>query len=128
MRGIVDSGSQVTFITRAQAKKLNLKPFNASVSVQGLDRMSTKANSAVECQVTSIHNIDQSIKINAVIVDKICDTMPTVSLPPGTRKQFSNLLLADPEYFESGTVNILLGADIFPYMYITKRSNCYFSW
>ncbi|KAK9886755.1 hypothetical protein WA026_018407 [Henosepilachna vigintioctopunctata] len=116
VRAILDSGSQVSFISKTLAKSLNLKPFNASIIVQGLDHMRTSANTAVQCQVHSIHNADTVIPIEAIIIDKICDSVPRITLSEDTKKLFDQLLLADPEYFKSGSVDLLLGADVFPYI------------
>lgn len=107
---------QSSFITRACANKLGLSKFNVSLSLQGLDEMTASAKSGVVCTISSLYDSYQTFDVNAIILDKICHNVPGLSFNIQNYPSLKNLKLADPNFWRSDKVDMLLGNDIYPYI------------
>lgn len=116
IRAILDSGSQVSFLVKDIATKLDLKKYNIAMSVQGLDKMCISAKSGVKCKIFSMYSDKESVETEAVLIDKICDNMPSFPVSEIKYEKISNLNLADPEYFKTSKIDMLIGCDLFPYI------------
>lgn len=113
-RAILDSGSQASFITKTCANRLGLTKFNIALSIQGLEKMCTPARSGVHCTICPVDKDFLSINVDFVILDKICDNVPTATIAIDKWAHISNLKLADPYFNKPGKIDVLLGADVFP--------------
>lgn len=114
-RALIDPGSQATLITRTAANLLNLKIKKCNTTVRGLGAtIAGESNHMVNCKVSSIYNEMKSIFIEAVVMSKLTDMLPsnfiTVS-PSWTHLQ--HLQLADPTYYKPEKIDIILGADVY---------------
>lgn len=115
VRALLDCGSMANFITKKCANRLGLPKFKSNVSINGLGHMQTSANlGGLTCEVSPIDNPTSTFKLDAVILEKICTPMPHINLEPNSFSHISHLQLADPEFNISSSVDLLLGADIFP--------------
>lgn len=115
-RAILDSGSQINFISKNFFKKLSLPKHTVGLTIQGLDKMSTSANAAVSLKILSNTDNEVSFDISAIILEKICTDMPHCKLDLKNWSHINNLKLADPSFHLPGKIDLLLGADIYPYI------------
>ena len=111
-RGLLDSCSQSSFIINDLVKKLNLKTFNDNVSVMGISDNFTKIQSSANVSIEScVH--DFKIKVKCSVVNKITSNLPQYEFN-NTKINFSkDVQLADPNYNQPGTIDLLLGANVF---------------
>ncbi|XP_050305074.1 uncharacterized protein LOC126742475 [Anthonomus grandis grandis] len=86
VRALLDSGSQSNFITTDLAAFLNLNIKELSVSV---------------------------IDLNCVVLDKITNALPTLSVDKEKLKIPSNIVLADSFFNIPSKIDILIGAEVF---------------
>jgi len=113
-RAVLDSGSQVNFMTLACANKLQLQSTNKSISIAGIGAKTMLAKClqpstlsgrygqyTTEVIFYSLPVISSSLPINMLNVNNIC-------LPENVQS-----CLADPNFHEPSSVDCLLGADIF---------------
>lgn len=116
IRAVTDSGSQVSFITTECAKRLgiNIEPCDQSISGIGQIKLNCplgKINCVLRSSLPSFSSKELSVKLT--VVPKITGNLPHSTLPISTRNQFKGFALADPDYWQPGPVEFLLGGDLF---------------
>lgn len=113
LRALLDQGSEVTFITRTAASLLNLQLRKSSAIIKGIGASAAgKSNHMVRLSISSIYNHKSRFLVDAIIMPKLTAMMPT-KLVQAQWPHIENLQLADPKYYETSKVDILLGADIY---------------
>ncbi|XP_024868250.1 uncharacterized protein LOC112452343 [Temnothorax curvispinosus] len=111
-RALLDSGSQSCFITSSCAKRLSLKQFSTHIPVCGLGEMSTQTNKRVKVILHSRIN-KFSANLDCLIIDRITQSIPVNRINVNELQVPEGILLADPEFYKSSKVDLLLGAEIF---------------
>ncbi|XP_018401691.1 PREDICTED: uncharacterized protein LOC108778879 [Cyphomyrmex costatus] len=109
-RALLDCGSQANFVSRGFVTKLGLKPRSTNVVISGVDGATIKSNQSVRLRIQSRLN-SYSTDIECIMTEQV-----TSALPAFDRNIFDiprNLELADPHFYESSKVDLLLGVDIF---------------
>jgi hypothetical protein len=112
-RAVLDSRSQLNFITHACAKELGLKSSNTICDIVGIGARSSKSKLLLKTNVSSRFGEGQRsvqfhslpVIVNSVPVQMVNDCM---HIPNGIRSR-----LANPQFYISGSIDILLGAEIF---------------
>lgn len=115
IRAIIDTGSQTSLITQKCANRLGLPRNKIYSEIQGIGEMGI--NSHLGCVSLSIRHTNKThsdLLLNAIILPRICSDLPSTILPKDGWNHIKNLNLADPEFYKPGTVDLLLGADLFP--------------
>lgn len=113
-RAVLDSGSQMHFITHSFAKSLGLKLSNGLSSISGIGSMTTSAQSVCEATIFSRfghHKYNIQLYSLPVIVQALPShkiNCHTLNIPDHIKDS-----LADPRFHNPGTVDVLLGAEIF---------------
>ncbi|EFA13176.1 hypothetical protein TcasGA2_TC010310 [Tribolium castaneum] len=114
VRILLDSASQANFITKNCAERLGLSRKISTFIIKGLGGMNDKASKEVSCTLRSKNEPSIRFSINAILLDKICDDMPSVSFSTSGWTNLMNLTLADSQFNLSRGIDMLLEADIFP--------------
>ncbi|XP_076660720.1 uncharacterized protein LOC143364103 [Halictus rubicundus] len=111
-RALLDSGSQINSISQNLAQKLDLPHRTINTSISGFNSSKTRIRSSIELKMSSIRG-NFSSSLSCLVVQDITENMPNVPLhrfnvpvPPGTYP-------ADPEFYSSGRIDLLIGAGIF---------------
>lgn len=121
VRVLMDSGSQVSYISSKCFKKLKLPRLNIPLTIQGLDEMEQVTTlGAVTCTIAPVGELTKSFDLDAFILPKICSHMPSKFIDHRSWEHISRLNLADPQFFEPGNVDLLLGADVFPRILLNR--------
>ncbi|XP_055912928.1 uncharacterized protein LOC129946684 [Eupeodes corollae] len=110
VRILLDSGSQVSFITEQAAQSLGLPRKRVRIPIVGIASKSAGVTSGLcSLNIVSCYS-SESIDINCFVLPNI-----TSSLPPLPANQilpkFFDKNLADPKFHQSGPIDILIGAD-----------------
>lgn len=118
IRILLDSGSQANFITQKCLNKLGLRIYPLSMSVKGLGKMQdVMCNGGVNCTLKPVGKLFPIHTIDAVVIPKLCSDIPC---PQPPNKEFwphlNNIELSDPHFTVPGQVDMLLGAELFPYV------------
>lgn len=111
-RALLDSGSQSHFITEELVNSLGLPKFETKVSVSGINQAHTSINYYTRLTIGSRFNAF-STTITCLIVPCIAASVPGMSFDPRSLNIPANLELADPLFYESRNVDLLIGADLF---------------
>ncbi|XP_073995272.1 uncharacterized protein [Rhodnius prolixus] len=114
IRVVIDCGSQYSFITESCASMLQLPsiPFNISVSGIGQSMLLTPTKK-VMCTLRSLCSVSPDLYTEAVVIPIITQQLPHQRLPPSVWKRYIHLNLADPDFWNPGPIDFLLGADLF---------------
>ena len=121
VRALLDSGADVSSVTSKVANHLNLKNLDATVAVATFGSTSEKICKAANFTLTSISKKDWSHQVSAVIIDKITDHHPKQDASMvKTMSAVKGLNPADPLFYKPGLSDVLLGANVLPYIQTTS--------
>ncbi|GFU22600.1 DUF1758 domain-containing protein [Trichonephila clavipes] len=113
-RALIDGGSQTSLITESCSKNLNL-PFYESEKyyILGLDnKVAAYATKRVELQL-SPHFSQDIFAVNALVVKELTCNLPNFIVSKFDWPHINGLQLADPSFYISRPVDMILGADVF---------------
>ena len=101
-RCLLDSGSTVSRISKRIVKTLRLTTL-------------TMENETV-CPATLKSKFDSESKIEGIfrVDNRISSKTPINSLPVNFKQHFRDLFLADPKFFESAGIDVIIGVDLYP--------------
>ncbi|CAI6368824.1 unnamed protein product [Macrosiphum euphorbiae] len=121
-RAILDSGSQLNFITSSCAQRLRLKKTNVSLSISGVGTMSSSTVRLMPCTVSShCQNYQSSIEFHSLptITERLPHqmfSMDQLNIPDDVKGN-----LADPQLNVPAAVDILFGAELFYDIFLGAR-------
>lgn len=117
VRALLDSASQTNFISKKCVQRLGLPINNYSISIFGLNNMSTKATQgAVSCQIRPINAPHPIYNFEAAVLDQLCSALPSNQISQTSWPHTANLKLADDEFYKPANIDLLLGSDVFPHV------------
>ncbi|XP_073820604.1 uncharacterized protein [Musca autumnalis] len=110
-RALFDNGSHATFITEACVQRLRIPRKHASVMVTGIG---TSLGGGVKGKVDlSLYPKTSTnlFNINALVLSKLTNDLPSVEIPIVRWPHIENLRLADPQFTHPGPIDLLIGVD-----------------
>lgn len=137
LRALLDQGSQSTLITESAVQLLNLPKQRVYCKVSGVgDTSQNLCRSSVNLNIWSLQN-QHILTCSALVLNNLSAYVPKVSAVKV--KLNENLIkhFADPHYFHSDPIDIILGSDIFSKIALPGQSfiehqlffqNTYFGW
>ena len=122
VRALLDSGSQTGFISEYCIRRLNLPRQSYTAEIFGLNQMSTfTSKGLVQCHIKPKGQPDPLLNFEAIVVPQVCSNMPTFTLNSKTWEHLKNLELADPSYFKSKPVDLIVGCELFAQIFKEGR-------
>ena len=122
-RAFIDGGSSVTLISNQLKTALALKPTGQHMSIDGVAGfVGETQHPVVKVTLSSPQDKKWEKHITAIAMPKVIRDLPlkdasiTLGMP-----HLQNLVLADPLYHKVGPVDMLLGLDVFPYIFRTGK-------
>ena len=114
VRALLDSGADVSVQV---AKHLKLQKLDSTMAVATFGDLTENVCPTTHFTLSSFHRKDWSVQVFAVIIKKITSTQPRqdasiVREMPGVK----GLTPADPHFHKPGRIDVLLGADVLPYI------------
>lgn len=114
LRVLIDSGSQSSFITERAVQKLNLKKTPSRVQVYGLGRVDAGVSPGlVRLKIGSLHDPLFAMEMEALVMSKLTNLLPSERVDTSAWKHLTGIKLADPNFFDPGHIDGLIGADIY---------------
>ena len=112
-RALLDSGSSTSFNSEQVVQHLRLPCRHQDSKVSGIEG-GTMHLSSQNFTVKPVRSGGKTNKIEALVLRKITSNVPSCFVAfDKDWKHLSNLKLADPEFGVRGSVDILIGADVF---------------
>ncbi|GFY08243.1 integrase catalytic domain-containing protein [Trichonephila clavipes] len=111
-RVLLDPGSQACLITSSCLLRLGLPRKRTNVRISCLGASDTRTNGISEIKFTPHFTSNVSFVTSVYVVNKIVGQLPHFSLDSSWSEPFSDLKLADPTFFKSGPIDILIGVNI----------------
>ncbi|XP_036344786.1 uncharacterized protein LOC118754023 [Rhagoletis pomonella] len=112
-RALLDSGSQLHFITTRLANQLQLVKAKSSATVSGIGDANFSTEGYSVDLVLKSRTSDFSTNITAVVVQTITDNQPGCSVSTNEWNVPSNIQLADPGFNLPQRIDLLIGAALF---------------
>uniref|UniRef100_A0A0A9VSF7 Pro-Pol polyprotein n=1 Tax=Lygus hesperus TaxID=30085 RepID=A0A0A9VSF7_LYGHE len=113
IRLVVDTASHYSFMTYRCAHKLGLSTNKCSLNISGIGQSLEGSKGYVNCVIRPRCKTTPLLNMKALLLRTITSHLPTVSLPHRFWVKYTNFPLADPTFFESKPIDVLLGADMF---------------
>lgn len=114
LRALIDQGSEITLISEQAAQALQLKRKSTRASIFGIGNGTPNpCRYTVSCNLRS--HIDAGFNLfveHAYVLDTLTARLPRISLPVHAWPHTQDLQLADPTFFHSQRVDMILGADL----------------
>jgi hypothetical protein len=111
-RALLDSGSQLNFITESTVNKLGLPVTKKELAVIGINQTVKQMNKSASCMIQSNYT-EYRKNLTGVIVEKISENLPQCTLDASRWQIPDGVDLADPTFAENRPIDILIGADTF---------------
>jgi len=119
VRALLDSASQSSFITEHCFKSLGLSRQKSNVTIQAL--AGTPVPTVRGCTQVLVRPNGQTLPnltVDVLILSRITGLTPSARIWKSEWPHIADIALADPVYHESLPIDILFGADIFPYLLV----------
>lgn len=114
IRALIDPCSDESFISEKIQRLLKLPTVPVSAEVAGLGgEIISRVEKMTTFCVASIIDSKLSLKIDALVVPQVTGDIPTHTFNPLTM-ELPNLKYADPDFYKSGAIDVLLGGDVYP--------------
>ncbi|KAF2893723.1 hypothetical protein ILUMI_12452, partial [Ignelater luminosus] len=109
---LLDSGSQSYFVTYNLVKRLGLKLEPVDIPVSGINHIKTNINRMVNIDISSRYtNFKRNLTF--LVVPSITEYIPFTHFNASGFNVPSGLPLADPNFYLSSAIDMLIGCDLF---------------
>ncbi|XP_073820654.1 uncharacterized protein [Musca autumnalis] len=117
-RALIDSGSQSTFISEKLKNLLKLPTRSNLVHVTGLSQFVSET-STKSCLFTMRSKFDPDFKLDvwAPVLKTLPSNLPPQNLDKSQLQDITSLELADPKFYISQPIDLLIGMDIGPLIF-----------
>ncbi|XP_062713533.1 uncharacterized protein LOC134290411 [Aedes albopictus] len=111
-RVLLDSGSQVNFVTERMANLLQLPKTKADVPITGINALRSLAREKVSVTIRS-RSTEFQASIECLVTPKVTQFIPSTKLDVSTWNLPDNLQFADPMFHTPDKIDLLIGGELF---------------
>ncbi|UYV83440.1 K02A2.6-like [Cordylochernes scorpioides] len=122
-RALLDNGSQRSPITEKCAAKLGIPIRRKRIAVGGLGDQLVESSLGEVLIRFSSHFDHQSFETTALVLTKLTNNIPSFTVKKINYSHMKGLILADPSYFKSREIDVILGSDIIFNLIQEERRN-----
>lgn len=113
LRALIDKGSEASLITARASRWLNLPECPVNATVTGIsDVKADSCKKVVQLNVQSKYN-NYEIDVTAFIMQRLTSLLPHKSIVNTNWPHIAQLQLADPEFYKSAKIDLLLGCEVY---------------
>ena len=115
-RALLDSASSTSFISERLAKLLRIPHVRRAAQITGIGGVAgqTDMQSIVQFQVSPIWSIEKMFEVEAIVLPKVTCELPIRPIQiDQSWTHLKGIRFADPDFSTPGSIDILLGVDIF---------------
>lgn len=111
-RALLDNGSQRCFITKSLCELLEIPIIQSTHEIRGVGNSVSQSTQVCDIELKSRVNT-YSMRIKCFVLPQITSTLPAVNIQSAQFELPNNIQLANPQFYESQDIDILIGADQF---------------
>ncbi|XP_062557298.1 uncharacterized protein LOC134222171 [Armigeres subalbatus] len=111
-RVLLDSGSQVNFVTDEFASRIGSQRHRVSVPIRGINDVKTVANDKVVVKFRS-RITDYQAQVQCLVTPNVTGVIPASKVDTSSWNIPFGVQLADPEFYKPKKIDMLLGAELF---------------
>ncbi|XP_055588962.1 uncharacterized protein LOC129741272 [Uranotaenia lowii] len=112
VRALLDSGSECCFIAERVSQRMKVQRNRVDVPIAGIGQSSTcvrsKLRSTFKSRISSF-----KATVDLFVLPKVTVDLPTISIDASAWEIPTGIQLADPAFYESAKIDVVLGADVF---------------
>ena len=112
MRALIDQGSQVSLISENAAQQLKLQRQKCKGVITGVGINNNVCKGLITMKCKSLSG-SHAFTSDAYIMKSLTRNLPSYTIPKPSWAILENIELADPEFYISKQIDVLLGADIY---------------
>ncbi|XP_059045532.1 uncharacterized protein LOC131841265 [Achroia grisella] len=112
MRALLDQGSQTSLITENAAQILKIPRQRCKGVISGIGDKENSCRGAITVNCSSL-NSDYTFQTEVYIMKNLIKNLPSYTFTKPSWQYLDHIKLADPEFFISKPVDLLLGADVY---------------
>ncbi|XP_070854203.1 uncharacterized protein [Drosophila suzukii] len=110
-RAVIDLGSQLNLMSRRMVDQLAIPTFSTSQGISGIEETAQGSSSWARVRLSSLRSNFQK-EIVVFILPRLTKNQPSESIDEGLSIP-STVVLADPEFGQPGSIDLLLGAEVY---------------
>ncbi|XP_075167684.1 uncharacterized protein LOC142239804 [Haematobia irritans] len=123
-RALLDTGSEGSFISEKLSNLLKLPVRRTSAMISGLNNSISASVQKESCFVLVSDTVaDFEIAVSALVVPHLSNNLPSRTISTEAFSNLPQLQLADPRFYESAKIDILLGADVLPSVMLSRNQH-----
>lgn len=112
VRALLDSGSECCFATERMAQRMKVRRWKVNLPIAGIGEAATEVRCKFQSTIKSrISNY--TVSIEAYVLPKVTVNLPSMSVDASSWLLPTGIQLADPSFYQSGAIDIVLGAEVF---------------
>ncbi|XP_062713282.1 uncharacterized protein LOC134290227 [Aedes albopictus] len=112
VRALLDSGSECCFATERLAQRMQISRSRVNLPIAGIGEAATEVRCKFQSTIKSrISNY--SATIETFVLPKVTVDLPSISVDASSWSLPTGIQLADPSFYQSGTIDVVLGAEVF---------------
>ncbi|XP_062141785.1 uncharacterized protein LOC133849680 [Drosophila sulfurigaster albostrigata] len=126
-RALIDSGSEATFISERLFRRIKLPFQSVRAQVSGLNHaVAAQSQKLCHFSIGSPTKPRLHIETSAFVIPQLAGKLPSFDMPRTFLKDLPAIELADPHFYKSAQIDILIGADILPSVILSgsRPNNC----
>ncbi|XP_051864261.1 uncharacterized protein LOC127566283 [Drosophila albomicans] len=114
-RALLDSGSEAIFISERLFQRIKLPFQSVRAQVSGLNHaVAAQSQKLCHFSIGSPTKPRLHIETSAFVIPQLAGKLPSFDMPRTFLKDLPAIELADPHFYKSAQIDILIGADILP--------------
>ncbi|XP_055910886.1 uncharacterized protein LOC129945251 [Eupeodes corollae] len=116
-RALIDPGSEISFISEEVQRSLKLPVRSVRATVAGVNS-SVTATSSKMCSFTLRSKFDKQFSLfaQALVLKTVADSLPSISVELENAQTLFDFPLADPCFNQCAKIDVLIGADLYPFI------------
>ena len=111
-RALLDAGSQVNLVTQKLVNKLSLSTTKSQLSIEGVGLKTGSSKARVNIGLAA-RDGEFSTRLEAFVISQIISNQPSRDLDIKNWQIPTDISLADPEFFKSDKIDVLIGAEFY---------------
>ncbi|XP_055922749.1 uncharacterized protein LOC129953531, partial [Eupeodes corollae] len=113
LRVLLDTGSQVSFVTEQCVQRLGLPRKNSRIPIMGISSTSAGVTNGLVSLTLQSRYDSNFIDIDCYVISKLTSLLPSAPITNIDFTAFLSMNLADPNFNLPGPIDVLIGSDKF---------------